>query len=59
MKPKIETRNKESLTVCLVVTEGKGKGEKRVKEVKGKEMKKKIPPYYMFGRSEGTQGREK
>ena len=45
--------------MCLVVTEGKRKGEKRVKEVKGKEMKKKIHPYYTFGRSEGAQGREK
>ena len=36
--------------------------EKRIEEskgMKGKEMKKKIHPYYMFGRSEGTQGREK
>ena len=57
--PKIETRNKERLTVCLVVIEGMRKGEKRVKEVKGKEMKKKIHPYYTFGRSEGAQGREK
>ena len=45
--PKIETRNKERLTVCLVVTEGKRKGEKRVKEVKGKEMKKKKNPFLL------------
>ena len=43
--------------MCLVVTEGKKNREKRVKEERGKEMKLKMHPSYMFGKGEGRENK--
>ena len=45
--------------MCLVLTEGKRKEEEKVKGVTGKEMKKKMHPFYMFGRTEEKEKNKK